>query len=372
MVRTMSSFKVSFWELHRNKIIGIALITVIVISMGVSFVAILQQERQTKVQVFHAGSLTVPFSSFANVWIAVHPEYTIDNEPYGSSAAIRQITELGRRADLLGSADYTLIYSMMMNVTIPGSGMKYADWYIIFAINEMGIAYVPGNNPPYLENLTLGANKWFEILNRTDVTFGRADPWQDPCGYRTLMVWGLADDYYNLSGTADPQEINQSMYFKDPLSGYEGPGKTKVKAKEVDLISTLETGEIDYLFIYKSVAVQHNLGYLELDDHIDLSNYTLESTYNNVTVHRISPLVPGKSSSDIQGKAIQYGITIPNNAPNPEGAVEYLKFILGYPGMMQEFGQPPYYPAYASNVSKLPEKLQPYCVDYPEAEPYEK
>ncbi|NVM54822.1 MAG: tungstate ABC transporter substrate-binding protein WtpA [Candidatus Helarchaeota archaeon] len=368
----MAKLELSFWELHRDKIIALAIIMIIVVSVGVSLLVIRQQEGKTTLQVFHAGSLTVPFDSFANAYTAINPENLIDNEAYGSASAIRQITEVGRLADLLGSADYTLIYSMMMNVSIPSQGMNYADWYIIFTINEMGIAYVPENNPPYIENLTSGTNKWYEILNETDVTFGRADPWQDPCGYRTLMVWGLADDYYNLSGTVDPQDINESMYAKDPIMGYEGPGKTKVKAKEVDLIALLEGEEIDYLFIYKSVATQHNLGYLELDDHVDLSNFTLESFYNNVTVHRISPLVPGERSSDKTGKTIQYGLTIPNNAPHPEEAIEYVKFILGYPGLLQELGQPPYYPAYASNASKLPAELQPYCIDYPFAEPYER
>ncbi|NVM29933.1 MAG: tungstate ABC transporter substrate-binding protein WtpA [Candidatus Helarchaeota archaeon] len=369
----MAKLKLSFWELHKNKIYAVALIAIIGVSIGASLWTISQHEGKIKLQVFHAGSLTVPFAEFAAAWMAMHPDYIIDNEGYGSASAIRQITELGRDADLLGSADYTLIYPMMMNVTMPDSGgLQYADWYIIFAMNEMGIAYIPEKDPPYLENLTGGDNKWFEILNRTDVTFGRADPWQDPCGYRTLMVWGLADDHYNLSGTADPQDINQSMYAKDPIMGYSGPGVTKIRGKEVDLISLLEMGEIDYLFIYKSIAVQHGLGYLELNDYVDLSNFTLDSFYQGVTVHRISPIVIGASSPDKTGQTIQYGVTIPNNAPHRENAIEYLKFILGYPGLLQELGQPPYYPAYASNISKLPTELQPYCVDYPFAQPYEK
>lgn len=377
---TIAEISISFWEAHKPKILAIAIIAMIVISVGIATIFILRQEQKTTLQVFHAGSLTEPFAAYTNAFTAINPQYIIDNEAYGSASAIRQITELGRPADLLGSADYSLIYSMMMNLSMP-SGGNYADWYIIFAKNEMGIAYVPGNYPPYLNNITSGINKWFEILNRTDVTFGRADPWQDPCGYRTLMVWGLADDYYNLSASANPQDINHSMYAKDPLSGYtsdgtpiggySGPGATVVKGKEVDLISALEAQEIDYLFIYKSIATQHNLGYLELDDHVDLSNYSLDDFYRGVSVHRISPLVPEESSPAISGQAIQYGVTIPNNAPHLEDAIDYLKFILGYPGILQELGQPPYYPAYASNVSKLPTKLQPYCVNYPDAESYE-
>jgi molybdate/tungstate transport system substrate-binding protein len=257
---------------------------------------------------------------------------------------------------------------MMMNKPIPGMpGVNYSSWYIIFSLNEMIIAYKASNNPPYLNNITSKETPWYAILNRTDVTFGRADPWQDPCGYRTLMVWGLADHFYNLSHVQDPQDINQSFYNKDPLMSYSGPGHTVVKAKEVDMISSLEAGEIDYLFIYRSVAIQHNFGFIELDDHMNLANVTLESYYNTVKVHRISPLVPGQSSSDVKAETIQYGLTIPNNAPHPEDAIVYVKFMLGYPGLLMEMGQPPYFPAFASNVSKLPAALQPYCVQYPYA-----
>ena len=363
--KIVSELKVGFWEVHKNKVIAIAIIAMVVVSVGAIILVIRLQQQKTQLLVIHAGSLTVPLDTFATVWTALHPEYEINNKGFGSSTAIRQITELGFEADLLGSADYTLIESMMMNEPIPGQGMNYSSWYIIFARNEMGIAYVEANNPPYLENITSETNYWWEILNRTDVVIGRADPYQDPCGYRTLMVWGLADQYYNLSGVENPQDINLSFYAKDPIIGYSGAGATVVGDKEVGLIAALEAGEIDYLFIYKSVATQHNLGFIELNDYVNLGNFTLESFYNNVWVHRISPILPGKSSSDMQAATIQYGLTIPNNAPHQEDAIDYVKLILGCPGILEELGQPPYYPAYASNVSALPAELQPYCIQYP-------
>ncbi len=363
----MSEIHIGFWELHKNKIIALSIIAMIVASVGATILIIKMQQQKTQLMVIHAGSLTVPMDTFATVWTALHPEYEVINKGFGSATAIRQITELGVEADLLASADYTLIETMMMNEPIPGLGINYSSWYIIFARNEMGIAYVEANNPPYLENLTSKQNFWWEILNRTDVVFGRADPYQDPCGYRTLMVWGLADRYYNISGTQNPQDINESFYAKDPLMGYSGEGATVVGDKEVGLISALQAGEIDYLFIYKSIAVQHNLGFIELDDHINLGNFSLESFYKTVWVHRISPLLPGKSSTDKQASTIQYGLTIPNNAPHLEDAINYVKMIIGCPGLLEELGQPPYYPAYASNVSALPTALQPYCVNYPYA-----
>jgi len=365
-VKTLSELKLSFWEQHKTKVLAILLIAIIVISLGTVLLVISQQQQKITLQVFHAGSLTEPFAEYANVWCATNPEYVIDNEAYGSSEAIRQITELGRPGDLLGSADYKLIKTMMMNKPIPGvAGVNYSSWYIIFSKNEMIIAYIVANNPPFLSSITTGTTPWYEILNRTDVTFGRADPYQDPCGYRTLMIWGLADHFYNLSESQDPQDINVSFYQKDPIWGYNGAGHTVIKAKEVDMLASLEAGEIDYLFIYRSVAIQHNLGFIELDDHMNLGNITLETYYNQVIVNRRSPLVPGASASNVKAETIQYGLTIPNNAPHMEDAIKYVKFILGYPGILVEMGQPAYYPAYASNLSKIPSALQGYCLQYP-------
>ncbi|GAI80720.1 unnamed protein product, partial [marine sediment metagenome] len=77
----------------------------------------------------------------------------------------------------------------------------------------------------------------------------RSDPNQDPCGYRTLMVWQLAEDYYNAPG----------LY--DKLHGAAGE---LIRPKEVDLIALLESGDLDYAFEYSSVYI-HSVKFVRLD-----------------------------------------------------------------------------------------------------------
>jgi len=363
----LSSLNLSKWDLHKNKVklsIKVAIIAAAVVACSFQ---INIQGNKLILQTFHAGSLTGPFSYYSTLWTLMNPNVIIDNEGYGSATAIRQVTELGRRADLIGSADYSLIEKMMMKENFPGTNVNFAEWYIIFARNQMVLAYVPQNNPPFLNNLVNHLTPWWEILALPTVRFGRADPWQDPCGYRTLMVWALADIYYNLTNDENPQLINVTLFMKDPIMGYNGPGATTVKAKEIDLISSLKAGEIDYLFIYKSIAVQHHLAYFEFDDHVDLSNFTLEEFYNQVKVTRASPLVAGKSSPPKMAKTIQYGFTIPNNAPHPIEAYLYLKFILTNPQIFKAMGLEPYFPAFASDMARIPELLRSLCVEYPGA-----
>ncbi|MBD3227396.1 MAG: tungstate ABC transporter substrate-binding protein WtpA [Candidatus Lokiarchaeota archaeon] len=360
------SIEESFWSKYKIPIIAVIIIAIVTGSIiGIS-VWMVSQETKTTIQMFHAGSLYVPIEEYQKEYEGIHSDIQIDNEAHGSATAIRQVTELGKGGSVVGSADYSLIYTMMMNETNPDTGEAWADWYVIFAVNQMSLVYIEENSPPHLETILAQNITSWELLASTDVVVGRADPYQDPCGYRTLMVWGLVDDYYYgvLEGNWSKNTINESFYAKDPISGYSGTGKTVVKGKETDLISSLEAGEIDYLFIYSSIAAQHDLEMIEFNDHFNLANGSLNDFYENVTVHRKSPLL-GESTSDKTAKAIQYGLTVPNNAPYPDIGVDFVKFIIQRPGVMLELGQPAYYPVYASNMSKIPQELVPYCEQDP-------
>ena len=52
-------------------------------------------------------------------------------------------------------------------------------------------------------------------------------------------------------------------------------GGKYIRPKETDLLALLEAGEIDYLFIYRSVAGQHGLKMILLDDEINLKSSAL-------------------------------------------------------------------------------------------------
>jgi len=134
---------------------------------------------------------------------------------------------------------------------------------------------------------------------------------------------------------------------------------------ETDLISTLQAGEIHYPFIYRSVALQHGLEYVALNDYMDLSNASKGDFYANVTIERVSTMIPGQNAGTKTAKPIVYGLTIPNTAPNPAVAISYVKFMLSTPGVWIDSYQIPVWPYLTNNVSLLPTALQPYCVNDP-------
>ena len=283
--------------------------------------------------VFHAGSLAVPFKAMAKAFNKQYPHVTIFLEASGSRTCARKITDLDRPCDVMASADYTVID----NLLIP----QYAAWNISFATNEMAIAYRSGAKGAKVIN---GQN-WYDILLQKGVEYGHSDPNSDPCGYRTLLAWQLAEKYYQVPG----------LYRKL----LEGCPKRNIRPKETDLIALLEVGEIDYLFIYRSVCEQHKMPYVVLPDQINLKSARYETFYNQAEV-KISGKKPGDVISK-RGNAMVYGITIPKNAPHRDLAIRFVAFVVGPKGrkIMQENGQPPISPPRATgDPDNLPPLLQ--------------
>jgi molybdate/tungstate transport system substrate-binding protein len=199
--------------------------------------------------IFHAGSLTVPVDELAKVFQQRHPGVKFQSEASGSDDDARKISELGREADLMMSADYTVIDKLL----IP----DFADWNVRFARNTMVVSY-----PLQSEHADeFSSENWYEIVACDGVIFGRSEPDADPCGYRTLLVWQLAEEHYNEPGLYERLDENCP------------PGN--LRPKSVELIALLESGDMDYVFEYKSVSRQpHNLSFKALPPEVNLSDPT--------------------------------------------------------------------------------------------------
>ena len=283
--------------------------------------------------IFHAGSLTVPLDRLIEAFRAEHPDLEFAAESSGSRTAARKVSELGREADTVMSADYTVIDELL----IP----EFASWNVEFARNAMVIAYTDGS--AYANEIT--PENWYDMITRGGVIYGHSDPDADPCGYRTLMVWELAELHYGIPGLYERLE--------------EGCPPGNVRPKAVELIALLQSREMDYAFEYRSVAVQHDLRFVELPDEINLSRAEYADLYARAEV-RVSGKEPGETIVKT-GKPIVYGLTIPKDAPHPELAVQFIAFVLGPKGreILAGLGQPPIVPAVAEyGWEDLPEPLR--------------
>lgn len=286
--------------------------------------------------IFHAGSLTVPFEKIIDGFKKENPGVDVVKEIAGSRECARKITELKKPCDIMASADYLVIDQLL----VP----EYADWNLKFATNEMTIVYTEKSR----RAKEINQKNWYDILLDKKVRIGRADPNADPCGYRTVLTMKLADTYYN------QKDLSERVLNKD---------KEYMRPKEVDLLSLLEAGEVDYIFLYRSVAIQHKLKYLTLPDKINLKKAELEDLYKTVSVE-LNGKKPGEKITQPGGSMV-YGVTIPKNSPNPELAKKFVTYLMEKSKglkVMSDEGQPTVVPSECINYDKLPKELKKYAV----------
>jgi len=293
-----------------------------------------QNETDKKeIIIFHAGSLSVPLKLIVQAYEKKNPKTKIYLESAGSLVCARKVTELKKPCDIIASSDYFVINELL----IPG----YASWSIRFATNEIVIAY--GEKSKYSNEIN--AENWIDVLQRKDVIYSRSDPDSDPCGYRTVFSFKLAEKYYSKRGLSEKMESKNREYMRP---------------KEVDLVALLESNAIDYMFQYKSVAIQHSFKYISLPKEINLSDPLMNNIYSLVSTD-VAGSKPG-TKMKVTGDFINYSITILDGAPQKEEAINFVDFMLSTEGLniIRRCGQEPLVPFMAEPLIRLPAKLLKY------------
>lgn len=294
-----------------------------------------KKSQSDSLHIIHAGSFSMVIKEAVKEYNKISPDVQIITEAWGSKDGARQITELKKPCDIFISADNKIIE----NLLIP----DYASWSIPFAGNEIVLAYTEKSK----YSAAINAENWFEILSKRDVLTARSSPDSDPCGVRAVIMLKLADIYYN-------KEISGSLIKKD---------QNFMRPKESDLIAMLEEQTVDYLYIYKSIAVQHSFKYIQLPEKINLSNPDLANFYSQVSLS-----TRGKTPQTNyleKGTAIVYGLTIPKTSENPEAAVDFISFLLSDSlggKLLQKSGQNILPPQKVDDYNKIPKQLQKFVL----------
>jgi len=321
--------------------------------------------------VLEAGSLMIPFAAVEEAFEAANPDIDVELEAHGSIQVIRHVTDLHRPIDVVASADHALLSQLMYQSVNPDTGQPYASWNIRFAGNRVALAFSP--TAPGADGLD--ANNWPEIVSQPRTRLGLADPRFDALGYRQLMVLKLAEQVYGrphlftdlLAGrfiapiTAAQAQGHTTIHVPELLEPR--PNSTLVlRGSSVQLIPLLQSGDVDYIFEYESVARQHGLQHVVLPDGLNLSTPALNDFYGQVSVQldfrRFSSIEPV-----FAGEHIAYGLTIPANAPQPAAAERFIAFLLGAEGqrIMAAHHHPLLSPPTVDHPERLPALLQPLC-----------
>lgn len=294
---------------------------ILVLILAVSGYFVLQGGSKRKLKIFHAGSLNLMLAEAEEKYEAEHPGVDILREASGSVMAVRKISDLGKKADLVMVTDISVIQAYL----VP----KYADWSIVFASNEVVLTYT--DKSKYASEIN--GDNWYEVLMREGVKFGFSNPNLDPCGYRSLAVLYMASKYYGCGDiwtklvksylrNVEVEENASGAYILFPARlDYVSGEKVALRDKSVELVQLLESGVLDYAFEYRNVAKEHGLRYVELPEDFSLSS---PPSFN---VYVVLYYGDQKRERTIKIDMIRYALTIPSNAENPDAAKDFIKWL---------------------------------------------
>ncbi len=298
-----------------------------------------KERRSSIVKVYCAASLNQVLTTAKQVLEKQNPRLEIRLEPSGSQIAARKVAELQNPGDVVMVADLRVIESILMPA--------HAGWMIQFASNEIVLAH--RGHSKHTEEVS--TSNWPEILLRPGVRLGRVDENTAPIGFQTLLVWKLASERFKSApGMGD---LHARLL-------------AKVRPEQIapdveELAALLESKTIDYAFVFKSTAVDHNLKFTLLPAELNLSSTGLKGEYAKVEVP--VKLKGSTAPRMVKGAAIVYALTIPGSAPNPDGAMELVRFLLQGEGLalLARSGFLPLPKVACCGTQDLPEKLGKLC-----------
>lgn len=255
--------------------------------------------------VFGAASLTAPLRAAMDTFARRDSGRTVVQEEHGASLELaRRITELGRLPDVIALADHEVFAELLMPHEF--------SWYATFARNRMVIAYTDRSR----HAAEAASGDWRALLLRDDVLVGRSDPVLAPAGYRALLVYALAESYYEQPGLA------RRLAARTPAR--------QLRGNAAELAALLTAGELDYIVEYESLARAQDFRFIQLPEEIDLGDAAHAATYASASV-RVARAV-GRDSVLRIGAPILYGIGVPRRAPHRDVAVRFVAFLLSSEG----------------------------------------
>lgn len=260
----------------------------------------------TSVSVLAAGSLSVVFNEEVGPDFEAATDYGYRGEFHGSNAVMRMVLDGQKRPDVVVSADAQLLREKLQMGPDPKS-----RWDVVFASNDVGIAYAPDTDLG--ERLAAG-EPWYEVLREPDAKVARSDPDLDPLGYRTVLLFELAEAHYDEPGLAADLEEN-----------------LRVDPEEAHMLAAVETGDRVAAVSYRNMAVDHGLAFLSLPDELDFSNPDYAEHYASVSYTM-------EDGHTVEGTPVLFNATVPTDAEDPEAGHAFVRHLLSNLGQLADNG----------------------------------
>jgi molybdate/tungstate transport system substrate-binding protein len=281
---------------------GVLALAVGLLAAGLSTSAALAAGR---VDVFYAGSLVNQMKHGVGPAFDKVTGDKFQGYASGSFMLANQIKSKLRLADVLISASPTANDSLM-----GAANGDRASWYITFAQSPLVIGY----NPSSKFAAEFKTKPWYQVLQEPGIRIGRTNPQFDPKGALTLTLLKRAETFYNSHG------------LLEKIIGVNGAQVLPV-AEDLEL-ALLQSGKLDVGFFYWTETADAKIPALSFPP-------------------------------AITSKAI-YTVTIPHGATNPEGAAEFVAFLLGGDGrsLLKEHGLTLQEMHIAGDASAVPQNIK--------------
>lgn len=262
-------------------------------------------------KIIHAGALQRVVETCVEHFLRQNAGLKVETKEVGSREGAKRLLS-GEHYDVIALADHTLFAEFLVPDLVEN--------YYVFAVDQMVIAYDRFSRG----SRQINSNNWMEILLKPQVRFARSDHHLDPCGYRALMVWQLAETFYKKPGLYSEMEAACIPYATYP--------------KSLDLAKALFQGKVDYAFLYSSQTTQLGLSNVTLPSKINLSNPAYADYYDQAAVSLESKL-PG-SNTIIHGKPIEFAIGLSKDSSYPKLAKSFVDLLTGPEGslMLEDCG----------------------------------
>jgi molybdate/tungstate transport system substrate-binding protein len=204
--------------------------------------------------------------------------------------------------------------------------------------NSAANATVAACNSALAADTNSSWNTCFTMLTSGSVKIGTGNPNADPSGYRGWIVLEAAGQAF----------ANNSSFYENRLISNNG---NVTAASAADLIAPLQTGQIQFLWIYKSSAIAHKLNYLQLPGRVNLGSPKYSWFYSKFSYQ----LATGVET----GGVIRLWITVPADSTDTADSLQFVAFVVkNSPTLLSPYGLVPTTPAKLYNSTTVPPQIQ--------------
>ena len=260
-------------------------------------------DSKKALRIIHAGALQRVVENCLEHFSKQNSGLKFEIKGVGSREGAKRLLS-GENYDIIALADQSLFAELLVPDLVVN--------YFVFAADQLVIGYDHSSRG----SKEITQENWVDTLLKPQVNFARSDHHLDPCGYRTLMVWQLAEKFYGRPGLYSTMEAACIPYSIYP--------------KSLELAEALFRGKVDYAFLYSSEAKQLGLPYIVLPSKINLSNPAYANFYDQAAV-TVESKIPGKNVI-IHGKPIEFAIGLAKGSQNLELAQSFVDFLTGPEG----------------------------------------